>query len=796
LKERGIGVTTIGSRVPSIDAVEKVTGRLQFGSDFRLPGMLYGKILRSPFPHARIVSIDASRARKLPGVRVVITGWDYEFPSYSVVGGRNADERLLAREKVRYIGDEVAAVAAVDESTADRALETIAVEYRELPALFDPEEAMREGAILVHENVTRNIARVIRIRHGEVTKALNESDAVVEETFRTPLVHQAYLEPHAAVAQWDSQGRLTLWIPTQSPFLAQMTYSKALGITPEKVRVIQMPMGGAFGGKLEYKLHPICALLAREARVPVKMVNTREEEFTASLPRVPMITKMRAGCKKDGSLMAKEAKIIADNGAYLNYGPGILLSAATRHDNLYRLKNIHTDAYLVYTNKISTGCFRGFGCPQSFFAFESVIDMLADEINMDPADFRLKNASEAGDRTPHGWYFGSCGLSTAIQACVKKAGWSRKRRDLRKMRSKSKARGIGLACCLHVSGNRAFFPFFDGASAYVRVTDQGLVIVSTGEPDLGQGSRTIFALIASHELGVPLEWVRVSWLDTDFSPYGLGTFGDRTTTLAGNAVKAAAIDARNQLLGVASRRFGGELSDFVVQDGVICSKSNKAVRMEFKEAARLFCYENAGATVLGHGKFTPQNVSMVDPDTKIGNISCAYPFVAQVAEVEVNLKSGEVTVLSVTAAHDLGRVINPLLAEGQVHGAVMQGIGFALSEEMVVEKGRIVNANFGAYKVPRATEVPCIETIFVESDDPNGPYGAKGLAEPALTPIAPAIANAIYSAVGVRLKNLPMTRIKVKNAIRSQPRVNNIEDGHGRPARTGRSTMATKTPHE
>lgn len=755
----------IGDRIPLIDAVEKVTGTLKFGSDFKLPGMLYGKVLRSPLPHARILSIDVSRARKLFGIRAVVTGWDYDLPLYSVAGEKNVDERLLAKEKVRYIGDEVAAVAGVDEDTVKEALKRIVVEYEEIPAVFDPEEAMREGAPLVHENVKQNIARIMRIRHGDVTKAFLESDAVVEGTFKTPLVHQAYLEPHSAVAQWDLQARLTLWIPTQSPTLARMTYANALGITQDKIRIIQLPMGGAFGGKLEYKLHPICALLARETNLPVKMTNTREEEFTATLPRVPMVIKMKAGCKKDGTLLVKQTEIIADNGAYMNYGPGILLSATTRHDNLYRLKNIYSDSYLVYTNKVPTGCFRGFGCPQSFFALESIVDMLANEIGMDPAEFRLKNASKTGDITVHNWHLGSCGLSEAISKSTEKSKWYNKRRELKLKRSVDIAYGIGLACCLHVSGNRTFLPFFDGSSAYVRIDEAGQVIVLTGETDLGQGSRTTFALIVAHELGIPTEWVSVPLVDTDFSPHGLGTFGDRVTTLGGNAVRRAALDAKRQLLDVASRDLGVDSSKLIIENGIIFSKKDKNISMEFKEAARIASHRRAGAMILGYGHFVPQNVSMVDPETKTGNISCAYPFVAQVAEVKVNLKSGDVKVLSLTAAHDLGKTINTLMAEGQVHGAIAQGIGFALSEEMVVKKGRITNPNFKRYRMPKAKDIPRIRTIFVESNDPNGPYGAKGLAEPALTAVAPAIANAIYHAAGIWLTSLPMTPEKVKDEI-------------------------------
>ncbi len=543
-----------------------------------------------------------------------------------------------------------------------------------------------------------------------------------------------------------------------------MTYANALGISRDRIRVIQMEMGGAFGGKLEYRLHPLAALLARKARAPVKMTNSRKEEFTATLPRVPMVIRMKAGCKKDGTLLGKETEVIADNGAYLNYGPGVLLSAASRHDNLYRLKNIRTDGYLVYTNKVATGPFRGFGCPQSFFALESIMDMLADEIGMDPVDFRLKNASRCGDVTPHKWFFGSCGLPEAIEKSAEKADWYAKRKTYPGMRSGDMVYGIGMACCLHVSGSRTFLPFFDGAAAFVKLNEEGRVIVHVGEPDIGQGSKTTFAQIAAHELGIPIEWVKVATVDTDISPHGLGTFGDRSTTLTGNAVRQAAREARGMLFEAAGKKLGVDAAGVFAEDGQIFTW-DRSGQMKFTEAAELASYERAGGNVTGHGRFIPQDVSMVDPVTKVGNISCAYPFVAQIAEVAVNVKTGEVTLLSLTAAHDLGKTLNPLLAEGQVHGAVAQGIGFALMEEMTVQDGKVTNPNFKRYRVPRAKDMPPIQTIFVESNDPNGPYGAKGLAEPALTPVAPAIANAIHHATGIRLTELPMKSATIRDML-------------------------------
>ena len=759
----------IGKNVPLLDGMDKVSGKLAFTADLKMAGMLHGRVLRSPHAHARILGIDCSKARKLTGVRAVITGLDSPLPHYSVAGQPVLDEQLLATEKVHYIGDEVAVVAAVDPDTAAEALELIRVEYEELPAVFDPRQAMLPGAPLVHPGQESNIPHRLEFRRGDIEKGFAESAVIVEETFETPLQYHGYLEPHAAVAGWDAGDRLTLWIPMQSPTLGRMTYARALGIGEDQVRIIQMPMGGAFGGKLEYRLHVLCALLARAAGQPVKMVNSREEDFQAGLPRVPMQMRIRLGVRRDGALAAKETEIIADSGAYVNYAHGIMLSASHRHDNLYRIQNIHTRAFLVYTNKVPTGCFRGFGNPQIHFAYESILDLAAAKLGLDPAELRLLNSSQPGDFTPHGWKLHSCGLSDCIRQSVEGSGWKEKRSA--PPSSGRFARGIGLACCLHVSGNRTFLPFFDGASSFIRINGQGKATVFVGETDLGQGARTTFAQIAAHELGVDPKDVTVSYVDTEISPHGLGTFGDRATTLGGNAVRLAAIDARQKLFEIAAGELGADQGDLDVSEGVIFSQADPKKSITVAQAAKLGWARLAGGLVTGHGVYTPPDVSMVDPKTKYGNISCAYPFAAQVAEVEVDRLTGRVRIINMVAAHDLGKTINPLLAEGQVQGAVAQGIGYALMEDMGVRDGRVINRSFGSYNMPRIMDMPPLNSILVESDDPNGPYGAKGLAEPALTPTAPAIANAIYHAVGVRIKELPITPEKVLAALREKDQI-------------------------
>ncbi|MEN6324864.1 MAG: xanthine dehydrogenase family protein molybdopterin-binding subunit [Syntrophomonas sp.] len=757
----------IGKSVPMVDGFDKVAGRHLFTADMQLPGMLYGKVLRSPYPHARIVKIDTSKAKTLMGVRTVITGRDMEFPKYGVAGQRILDEQLLAVDKVRYVGDEVAVVAATDPDTALQALDLIKVEYEPLAPLFDPREAM-ESTILIHEEQNSNVPYKIDFTRGDIAQGFSEATVIVEDSFYSPLHYQAYLEPHAAVADCDARGRVCLWIPTQTPALARGTYANALGIGEEELRVIQMPVGGGFGGKLEYKLHALCALLARATRRPVKMVNTREEDFQAGLPRVPMYIKMKLGVRKDGTLAAKQTEIVADNGAYINYSHGIMLSAAHRHDNLYRIKNIATKAWLVYTNKVATGCFRGFGNPQIHFAYESILDMAAEQLGMDPAELRLINSSQPGDFTPHGWKLLSCGLSDCIKQSVETSRWKEKRaRQLDK--NERFAQGIGIGCCLHVSGNRTFLPDWDGAFCNIRIDTTGKAIISPGETDLGQGSRTTFAQIAASELGFNIEDVSVRLIDTDTSPLGLGTFGDRATTLGGNAVRMAAIDARNKIIVIAAQKLELDPSELFISGGICCSKSNPDMKLPVADIAKMAYYQMTGGLITGHGSYAPPDVRVVDPDTKYGNISAAYPFVTQIVEVEVDRWTGKVRILNVVSAHDLGKTLNPLLAEGQVQGAIAQGIGFALMEDMGVKNGVITNRNFERYNMPRIDDMaPLNSILLVESNDPNGPYGAKGLAEPAFTAFPAAVANAIYHAVGVRIKELPITPEKVLKALQEK----------------------------
>ncbi|WP_227761814.1 xanthine dehydrogenase family protein molybdopterin-binding subunit [Zhaonella formicivorans] len=746
----------IGQSVPRIDGWEKVTGTFKFPSDLKVPGMLYGKVLRSPFPHARIIKVDTNAAKAIEGVVAVITAEDVPAAK---IGEAIADMNILAVEKVRYIGDPVAAVAAVDEETALKALAAIKVEYKELPAVFDPEEAMQPGQPLIHEGKENNVAVFNHVVQGDVEAAFAKADVVVEDTFELPFVHQSYLEPNTCLASFEPGGRLNIWSPNQGPAWLRARIASLFGLKLSEVRVVQVQGGGAFGAKLPLTIEPICVALARKAGRPVFLANTREEEYEATWPRVPMKIRMALAASQDGTLLAKRSTIIADNGAYSNIAPGVLSTAVTRIDNLYRIKNVDNIGYLVYTNKLPTGMFRGFGNPQTTFAIEVLMDQLAVKLGMDPAELRIKNATRTGDVTVHGWEITSSGLTDCIREVVRRSGWDEKRKN------KVPGRGIGLACCIHVSGNRGVYPSFDGSAAEVRISADGMVTVFSGEGEIGCGTTTVWAQIAAEALGIGVDRVRVAEVDSDYSPFGLGAYASRVTVIGGNAVLAAARDARRQLLEAAGEILGLAPDKLDIRDGKIISLVDNAVFKDFAEIATEACYRRGGTVIVGRGSYVPSNVTIADPKTKYGNIAPSYSFGCQLAEVEVDQETGKVKVLKIIAVQDLGRVLNPTLAEGQLEGGVAMGIGYTFMEEIITKEGRILNPNFRDYKLPVATDMPPIEVAFVETLDPIGPFGAKSVAEPALVPTAPAIINAIRDAVGVYVTSLPVKPEKLLAAL-------------------------------
>ena len=748
----------VGKRVPRLEGPSKATGSERYTTDLFLPNMLFGKVLRSPHPHARILNIDTKEAERLPGVKAVITSKDMPNVKY---GGYVKDETPLAGDKVRYVGDALAAVAAVDESIAERAIDLIRVDYEVLPAVFDPEEAMKPGAPLIYE-AERNVASYNKFEVGDIVKGFSESDFVREDRFETQQVTHCVLEPHVCVAVFDKDG-LTVWPRSQQPFGYRRIVSSVMGIPLNKVRVISLRQGGGFGGKVEVlPLDLSCIMLSKLTRRPVKIVNSREEEFTTTRTRHPYIVYMKTGVKKDGTLVAREARVIVDNGAYSSRGPGVVKYAAWAFASLYRIPNIKVESFVVYTNKQAGGAFRGWGNPQIHFPGESQIDMIAETMGLDPMEIRLKNATRLGDVTSAGWIIKSCGLSECIQKAADKIGWKQKRQN------KRPNVGIGMACLIHITSMR-YHPSLDAdfSSASVKVQDDGSVTVMIANSDMGQGMETVMAQIAAEELGVRLEDVQIISGDTSTTPECMGGWGSRLTFMCGNAVKMAAAEAKNKLLEAAGDKFDVPIHDLSIKGGKVYVRGPSDREVPISEIVSYSLNRKGSQAIYGYAHFDADDVNP-DRITGIGNISAAYPFACQIAEVEVDPETGQVKVLKIVSAHDIGKTINPMAAEGQIDGAAAQGIGYALFEDLLLKNGKVVNSNFLDYKIPLSTDMPKVEHIFVETNDPAGPFGAKGLGEPVIIGVAPAIANAICDATGIRIKKLPITQEKLYAALKEK----------------------------
>lgn len=743
----------LGMSLPRLDGVLKVTGAAGFCEDLALPGMLHGKILRSPHPHARILNIDKSRAERLPGVRAVITGEDTLGLKYGTI----PDEYPIAMDAVRYVGDEVAAVAALSEDAAREAHDLIKVDYELLPAVFDPLAAMEPGAPRVHD-VERNIARHVKMSFGDVEKGFAESDYIFEDRFETQMVNHCTMETHGALAHYDASGKLTIWSSTQAPFLLRMSLSEVLALPLGKIRVIKPKVGGAFGGKREMLAADYCAaLLSRKTGKPVKIILSREEELTSTRQRHPLIVELKTGVKKGGSLMAKQCRAIMDNGAYNARGPDVIGSCPSYITILYRVHHIKFDGYLVYTNKPVGSAMRGFGNPQMRFADDSQMDIIAEKLGVDPVELRLINARESGDITPSKVKITSCGLKESITRSAQASGYREKRRKM------GPYRGIGLASGHHVCGFKSFLPH-DSSAAVIKINEDGTVNLLTGAADVGQGEETVLAQIAAAELGVEVEKVEVTAGDTEVTPMDLGSWGSRGTLVAGRAVKAAAADAKRQIFEVVAQELEVSPEDIEAIDGSIRVKGSPSKALPFKEAVALCSNSSRGIPIVGRGHYnTP--CDRLNRQTGEGNSAPAYSFGTQVAEVEVDRLTGKVKVLKVTAAIDCGFAINPLSVEGQVEGSIVGGIGQALLEDFSRDGGHILNPNFLDYKLPLTCEAPQIDTIIVRTHEPEGPFGAKGVGEFVQIPTAAAIANAVYDAIGVRIKSLPMTPEDVLKAI-------------------------------
>jgi len=799
----------IGKPTAMVDAAEKTTGGGKYTDDLSEPGMLVGKILHSPYPHARIKGIDTSRAEKLDGVVAVVIGKDAPNPYGILPVGH--DEHALALDKVRYVGDNVACVVAVSEAIAEKALELVDVEYEVLPAYFDPEESMKAETNLIHDNKPHNLEKDYHHVFGDPDQGFADADHVAEARFIANEVTHAAMEPHSTLASFEldphtgKAGRLTVWSSTQVPYYLQHKLSLVLEMPMAQIRVIKPLVGGGFGGKSEViPLEIIAAVAARKAQAPVKITYTREEVFWAHRGRPRTIIDLKTGIKNDGSITSVKARVVQDGGAYCSYGVVTILYSGALLGALYDIPNIQYDGYRVLTNKPACGAMRGHGTVNVRFAFESQLDELAAKVGIDPAEIRQRNLLKPQCITVNGLRVQSYGLPECIEKTVARSDWKHRRGKL------GRGRGLGIACSHYVSGaaNSIIRSDMPHSTVNIKIDRDGGVVVYTGASEIGQGSDTMTAQIAAEVLGCSLGRVRVIAADTDLTPIDIGSYSSRVTFMAGNATLRAADEVKKLIAAAAAKKMGCGAEELVFREDRVLKKSaavisglaDKSVRPTQSEASvsgrvegqilrgslqqkrkdegpkEWMTFEEAVVAAIDfHGALTGTGSYAPPPEARGGKHkgggvgpSPAYSYSAQVAEVSVDEETGEVTVHKVWAAHDCGRALNPVSVEGQIIGSVWMGMGQALTEEMVWKDGMLMNAGMLEYRSPSSVESPEVEAIIVESIDPEGPFGAKECSEGSLAATIPAIANAIYDAVGVRLHESPFTPERVLAALRAK----------------------------
>jgi CO/xanthine dehydrogenase Mo-binding subunit len=797
----------IGTSVRRLDYESKVTGKAQYLADMTVPGMCHGKILRSPLAHARIGRIDTSQALRIPGVIAIITRDDILRdqgiePYYGPVF---KDQTIVAVEKVRHVGDPVAAVAAFSPDTAEKALRLIDVDYEELPAVLDVHEASKPGAALVHESVRipesgfadlaeirpvegTNICTHFKLDRGDVQQGFEESDHVFEDTFTLPATQHSFLETHACIASVDPNGRITVWATTQNPFVVRTQLAGIFKVPVSKVRVIVPYLGGGYGGKVYPKIEPITVALSLKARRPVRVVLSREEVFY-TITKHAAVIRMKTGVKKDGTLIARECEIQLDTGAYAEIGPRVAKKSGYTAAGPYRIPNLKIDSYSVYTNKPPAGAFRGFGVSQSAWAVESQMDIIAAALKIDPLEIRRRNGYHEGDKFVTGETLRSVGLKECVEAAAKSIGWNTESRSQQsegrgqqtqsseagsrkqeagqgeketkrqgategaKLESEaSTRRGKGIACMIKATITPSI------SCAMVKLNEDSSVSVYTGTVEMGQGAETVLAQIAGQELGISMDKIQVLGVDTDVVPYDLTTSSSRSTFHMGKAVQLAAQDILRQLKDTVVKEYGISEEQISFAEGKIRLPE---AALEYSEVMfRRFGMR--GGTLVGDG----QVKTSVKDEYGEKSTSAFWFLAAGAAEVEVDLDTGKLKLLKYATAVDVGKAINPLNCQQQLAGAAITGIGQALFEEIAYDNGQLINPNFVDYVLPSLGDMPSIiDSISIETPHKNGPYGAKGIGESALIPVAPAIANAVFDAVGVRIKDLPIKAEKIYLAL-------------------------------
>ncbi len=771
---------TVGKSLTRVDAADKVTGRAKYTADLYFENMLHGRVLTSPLAHGRIKSIDTRRAEALEGVKLVLTGKDIPDITYGISPPRY-DEHVLAKEKVRHVGDEVAAVIAVDEETATKSLELIEVEYEELPAIFDPWEAIKEGAPRIHDRYENNINTRVDHHFGDVEKGFAEADHIREEKFVGSHVYQSPIESHASIAFWENDGHtLVLVASTQVPHYLQYMVARVLDIPLGRIRVIRPPVGGGFGGKLDTtSLDLVSAIASKKLGRPVKMVYSRREMFLHGRGRHKQHMSFKIGVKKDGTLTAVQNRIYLDGGAYTSYGVITAYYAGSMIPTLYKIPNYKYEGYRIMTNKPACGAMRGHGAPQPRFAFESLLSMIADDLGIDPIEIRLQNAMEPNTRTCNDLYVRSCEFQRTLREARDKSGWRKKYGKL------PPGKGIGIGCGGFVSGagyakyrgqvqlssQKKLAPFvkkaeFPHSNAIVKVSEDGMAaVLLILAAEIGQGALTVLSQMCAEALGIEMERVRIRTEDTDISPLDLGAYSSRTTLMGGNAVVRASQDVLDKLLAEMAKTWDCDPRDLGAKNNRIFHMKDESKVIEWAEAARR--YFNDRGPLVGIGWYKPPQGLGGDYKGAAVGTSPAFSFSSSVCECSVDSETGKVTLERITDFHDCGTPINPQAVHGQVEGAIVMGAGETIMEEILYDdKGEILNPNLHDYLLMTIKDAPEIFSGIVESFEPEGPYGAKEVGEGATLPVLASVAHAIANATGVWIKELPITPEKILKALK------------------------------
>jgi CO/xanthine dehydrogenase Mo-binding subunit len=750
----------IGTPVPKHDAGIRVTGKAVYGHDIVLPGMLYGAILRTEHPRASF-TIDVSEAKKIPGVVCVLTADDIDTNNI----GYKRDHPVMKKGEVNCIRDEIAAVAAETKEIAELALKKIKVTYKIKKGVYDPFAALNEKAPQINQFISgkyanKNVAETFHYEHGNLEEEKKKSKVILKRRFTLPRMTHACMGTSNITASYNKiDGKLLLYSSTQVPFLYQRDMAHALKMNPSDIRIIQPIIGGGFGSKLDmHPFEPICSLLSIKTGRPVQILYSREEEFIASPTRQPMIIDLTAGVDEEGNFTFREIDIVKDNGAYTSWGattPFVIMQAFS---SLYKVKACKFDAVAVYTNNVFAGSFRGYGNPQATFALERIIDLLADEIGMDKAKIRMKNANQKGEITGQGLHYETCGHEECLQTVIKQ---SKNRTENKNHRYAS---GIGYASMLHVGGGAKIYRS-DGCGTTLKIDPYGFCTIITGSNEIGQGSETVLAMIAAEELGIDIKKIKVINTDTDVKPWDVGVHASRTSFVAGNSLLGAIRIMKDKLNSKAAQLLKVKNTNFIYDGNTIISE-NTNEKIALDKVVREMHFSEPNELAVASYFYEPSS-QFQDKEFK-GNVSGTYAFAAQAIEVEVDKYTGNVTVKNVWVAQDVGRVLNPLLLDGQIHGGLLQGIGYALSEELLMKDGKILNPNFHNYKLLTAADIPEIHFTPVETNDKQGPYGAKGVGEAPLIPTAAAIANAVCNALDIEITELPITPEKVLNALKEK----------------------------